>query len=111
MPGGNGTGPAGMGPMTGRAAGFCAGYNMPGYGNPYLGRGFGRGAGRGWQNRFYASQPGWMQTEQMYPQYIPVQQVTPEQQIDALKQQADFLQDQLGQINTQLQQLQQKNKK
>jgi len=37
-----------MGPMTGRAAGFCAGYSVPGYANPILGRGwFGRG--RGWR--------------------------------------------------------------
>ena len=38
MPLGNGTGPAGMGPMTGRAAGFCAGYPVPGYMNPVAGR-------------------------------------------------------------------------
>jgi len=38
MPFGDGTGPAGLGPMTGRAAGFCAGYPMPGYMNPMLGR-------------------------------------------------------------------------
>lgn len=75
MPFGDGTGPAGMGPMTGRAAGFCAGFPVPGYMNPiigragfygpftptvgpygeglsgygvpYYGRGFGRGFGRG----------------------------------------------------------------
>ena len=44
MPGGNGTGPAGMGPMTGRAAGYCAGYPVPGFMNPMPGgaiRGFG----------------------------------------------------------------------
>jgi hypothetical protein len=34
MPFGDGTGPAGAGPMTGRAAGFCAGYPVPGYMNP-----------------------------------------------------------------------------
>jgi len=54
MPGGNGTGPLGMGPMTGRAAGSCAGYPMPGYANPIPGRGwfgFGRGGGRGWFGR------------------------------------------------------------
>jgi hypothetical protein len=34
MPFGDGTGPAGLGPMTGRAAGFCAGYPIPGYMNP-----------------------------------------------------------------------------
>ncbi len=38
MPGGDGTGPMGLGPMTGRAAGYCAGYGMPGYMNPYGGR-------------------------------------------------------------------------
>ena len=47
MPGGDGTGPAGMGPMTGRAAGYCAGYAVPGYANPIPGRGFGFGRGRG----------------------------------------------------------------
>jgi len=34
MPRGDGTGPAGMGPMTGRAAGYCAGFPVPGYMNP-----------------------------------------------------------------------------
>jgi hypothetical protein len=38
MPFGNGTGPAGLGPMTGRAAGFCAGYHAAGYMNPVMGR-------------------------------------------------------------------------
>jgi hypothetical protein len=38
MPRGDRTGPAGMGPMTGRAAGYCAGYNVPGYMNPHGGR-------------------------------------------------------------------------
>ncbi len=39
--------------MTGRGAGYCAGYDRPGYANPAfgygqgLGRGFGRGYGRG----------------------------------------------------------------
>jgi hypothetical protein len=62
MPRGDGTGPMGMGPMTGRAAGYCAGFGMPGfanaprgwgyYGMGYgwglgLGRGYGRGFGRG----------------------------------------------------------------
>jgi len=47
MPGGNGTGPAGMGPMTGRGLGYCANYSAPGYMNPIVGGGFGRGMGRG----------------------------------------------------------------
>jgi len=44
MPWGNGTGPSGYGQMTGRGAGFCAGYQMPGYANPTPGRGFRGGA-------------------------------------------------------------------
>jgi hypothetical protein len=50
MPGGDGTGPMGQGPKTGRAVGFCAGYPNPGYakfGNSFnLGRGRGQGLGR-----------------------------------------------------------------
>ncbi len=56
MPRGNGTGPMGFGPMTGRGAGYCAGFAAPGYMNQAGGRGcgfgrggagFGRGAGAG----------------------------------------------------------------
>ena len=60
MPGGDKTGPTGGGPMTGRGAGFCAGFGTPGYANPGVqfnnsygrggafrrgGGGFGRGGG------------------------------------------------------------------
>lgn len=49
MPGGDRTGPMGMGPRTGRAAGYCAGYDRPGYMNGYGGGyGWGRGGGYGW---------------------------------------------------------------
>jgi len=46
MPGGDRTGPLGMGPMTGRAAGYCAGYNVPGYMNSAGGRGMAMRHGR-----------------------------------------------------------------
>jgi hypothetical protein len=61
MPRGDGTGPMGLGPMTGRAAGYCAGFATPGFANPVSGYcGFGRGGGRG-QRRMYraAGIPGW----------------------------------------------------
>lgn len=48
MPRGNGMGPAGMGPGTGRGAGFCAGYGVPGYASSNR-AGFG-GLGRGYWN-------------------------------------------------------------
>ena len=54
MPVGNGTGPAGMGPMTGRAAGYCAGYSVPGYMNPYGGSpGYGFGNTAAWPPASY----------------------------------------------------------
>ena len=59
MPGGDRTGPAGMGPMTGRAAGYCTGNQMPGFANPVAGRGYGFGGrgrgGMGRRNGFYAT--------------------------------------------------------
>ena len=42
MPGGDRTGPLGQGPGTGRALGYCYGFDSPGYT-----RGSGRGTGRG----------------------------------------------------------------
>ena len=47
MPRGNGTGPNGSGPKTGRGAGYCAGNGLPGYASSNFGRGIGRGAGFG----------------------------------------------------------------
>ena len=67
MPWGDGTGPLGLGPMTGRGAGYCAGYNTPGYMNPIpgYGRGFGWGRGWGWgRGRGF----GW---RGYYPSYYP----------------------------------------
>lgn len=65
MPRGDRTGPQGAGPMTGRKAGICAGYDVPGYANSSFGRGFGRGrgagrgfgmgGGRGWRHRNFAT--------------------------------------------------------
>jgi len=65
MPRGDRTGPMGMGPLTGRGAGFCAGPRSPLFGRFFRG-GYGRGAGfggggRGWRHMFYATGlPGWM---------------------------------------------------
>jgi len=54
MPWGDRTGPLGLGPMTGRGLGYCAGFNTPGFvkGPGFgWGRGWGRGFGwgRGWR--------------------------------------------------------------
>jgi len=58
MPLGDGTGPGGMGPMTGRAAGYCAGYPVPGYMNHVPGFGYPRnGAYTGANVPYYGAFP------------------------------------------------------
>ncbi len=106
MPGGDRTGPMGMGPMTGRAAGFCAGYPVPGYMNPVGGRGFfgrGRGGGRGWRNWYYATGlPCWARAG--YPGGFPAA-LTTEQEQQTLKRQSQYLQDSLNAINKRIEEL------
>jgi hypothetical protein len=118
MPAGDGTGPAGAGPMTGRAAGYCAGYPVPGYMNPIpgrgrfgfgrgWGRGFGRGGGRGWRHWYWATGlPGWGREPYGYPAYgspYPYgQEVTPKQEMDLLKQEAEALKTQLEDIQSRI---------
>ena len=46
MPRGDGTGPAGRGPKTGRGLGYCAGYDSPGYTKSGRGRRAPTGGGR-----------------------------------------------------------------
>ena len=121
MPYGDGTGPGGMGPMTGRAAGYCAGYPVPGFQNPMpgrgaFGRGIGRGGGRGWRNMNYATGlPGGARYNMSYPalgagvpnipySYTPPQ-ITPEQEIDTLKNQAKYMQDDMNAINDRIKEL------
>jgi hypothetical protein len=99
MPRGNGTGPMGMGSMTGRAAGFCAGSAMPGYANQGQGRGVGGGR-RGQRNRFYATGvPGRMWSGW---NVAPYQGPGQETEKDNLKNKADALQAELNQLKTRL---------
>jgi hypothetical protein len=115
MPRGDGTGPGGMGPMTGRAAGYCAGYSVPGYANPAIGRGgFGRGRGgrgRGYRNMYWATGlPGWSRYNMGYPAWGGVTNpnipsYTPEQEVETLKNQAAYLQEDLKAINQRIQEL------
>lgn len=127
MPGGDGTGPAGMGPMTGRAAGYCAGYPVAGFMNPVGGRGYwgwGRGGG-GWgrRNWFYATGlTGWQRAGLGTPAYgVPPVYPTPYaapfgpaatrgQQLDALKGQAEYFEDALDGIRKRIEELDAKSK-
>ena len=110
MPRGDRTGPGGMGPMTGRGLGYCAGDDMPGYMNPAPGRGFGGGWGAGWRWRHWrhgAGLPGWAGFG--YGPVAPVPPVyaapTREQELDALKRQAEFFKSQMDAVNKRLSEL------
>jgi len=123
MPGGDGTGPAGMGPMTGRAAGYCAGYSAPGYMNPIPGRGGfgfgrgwgrGRGRGRGWGRGFgfgaaypyaYGDAYGAPSYPAAYGGYPYAPNMTPQQEADMLKEQAKAMQEDIKAINDRISEL------
>jgi len=123
MPGGDRTGPAGLGPMTGRGAGFCAGYPSPGYTNPLPGRGsyghgrgFGAGrGGRGFRNRYYATgMPGWAASGGVYPAAAPAYyppEVTPEQEAEVLSRESEYLKQELKDIAERLKALEKGDKK
>ena len=70
MPGGDGTGPSGQGPMTGRGLGYCVGYVAPGF---TWGRGYGRGRGFGfrrWRRNPYVNPVNpYYATGYNYPDY------------------------------------------
>ncbi len=108
MPRGNLTGPMGLGSQTGRRAGFCAGYNMPGNSKIGEGDGFEMGFGRrsnfggsrrcggfDWRNRFFtrslASGAG------VNPD--------PEMEKETLKSQIEFLQTKMNAIKQRLEEL------
>ncbi len=122
MPGGDRTGPMGQGPMTGRRAGFCAGYDVPGYANPIPGRGWGAGWGRGgwgagrgyrWRNWYYATGvPGWARWG--YPPAwppAPYAYASPPdsaQEAEWLRSQAEWLKEQLETISKRITELEEK---
>ncbi len=113
MPRGDGTGPGGMGPMTGRGAGYCAGYSAPGYVNPVCGRvagfGFGRGAGRGFgRGPVRASGPfagGYLFYGAPFQAPYASGEITPGREADMLKKQAAVLQDELEAVQRRVKEL------
>ena len=94
MSGDDRTGPMGLGPLTGRGAGYCAGQVNPAWATPGWDRPFGRGQGHapGWCGRFYGTNA---------PGPRPDKQV----EIGVLKVQAQELERVLKQINERLAEL------
>lgn len=119
MPRGDRTGPKGLGPMTGRGAGYCAGNVTPGYGNiPMMAgfwcRGGNAGGGRGWRNWYYATGlTGWQRAGGWQGQTYAAGQApgfygpsnTREQQLEALRNQAECMEGTLADIKKQIETL------
>lgn len=114
MPRGDSTGPMGMGPMTGRQAGYCAGHNMPGSLNTACGRGMGIGFGRG--ANFGGRGGGFRRRNRFFATGVPgrawlggpaasFQQADPETEKQALKSQAEYLQSEMDAIKKRLDEL------
>ena len=112
MPRGDGTGPMGQGPMTGRGAGLCAGNVQPGFAGGQAGRGFGlgfggcgfagnrrfAGGGRGYRNRVYPTQGGAGFAAQPMAADPAVQRQGLEQQAGLLKSQLAFIEKRLAEL-------------
>jgi hypothetical protein len=111
-----------MGPMTGRAAGFCAGYPVPGFMNPIPGRGWGRGFGWGRGRGGWGRGMGWRRGRGFWgapyfggaypapyaygaPFGAPYAQPTAQQETDALRGQAEYLEDALEGVRKRLSEL------
>lgn len=107
MPAGDRTGPQGMGPRTGRGAGFCAGYDMPGYMNPGFGyrhtrRQFAPWGGYGYRHWYHASgQPSPMRFRG-YGWCYPSTPPSPEEEREMLQEQEKWLQEQLEAVRERL---------
>ncbi len=91
MPRGDGTGPMGMGPMSGRGMGFCAGFGRPGYmhwgfGPPF--RGYAPGYAPAYAPPYYQRKAGPVYDEKAY-----------------LKKEAELIKEQLSQIEARINEL------
>jgi len=118
MPGFDGTGPQGLGPMTGGARGYCTPAGA-GYGFSY-GRGFGFGRGRGFRRGFgpgYGRGFGFGRGRDYYPAggwngpvaygatYGTPYAMKPEDEINMLRDEAGAIKNELDAINKRIEDL------
>ncbi|MCD4691142.1 DUF5320 domain-containing protein [bacterium] len=123
MPRGDRRGPDGMGPMTGRGMGYCAGFDAPGfvrpsgrgggYGGGYGGGGYGygggrrgRGAGGGGYGRGYGGGYGAGMAPWGYPGVAPV--APPVDEASSLTAQAEYLEEALKDVRNRISALEEK---
>jgi len=104
MPRGDGRGPDGFGPMTGRGMGYCAGFDRPGYANPGYGRGMGyrKGGGYGRGYRRFSGYPAYPAPPYDYGYAAPPaaeEKEVVENQIKNLQNQLSSLEKRLAELN------------
>ncbi|MBM7582719.1 hypothetical protein JOD02_001576 [Caldicoprobacter guelmensis] len=121
MPGFDGTGPLGQGPMTGGGRGYCVvplNKHCRGWCDP---RFFGRGRGRGYRHWFWATGlPGWIRAAYGYPAFggwvnpyaypYYVGDASQLKEIDILKEQAEVLKQQLQDIQDRIKEIEESEK-
>lgn len=115
MPAGDGRGPIGSGPMTGRGAGYCTGYSVPGYMNAARGGGsfgYGRGCrgGRGPGSGYFGGgRPftgrRFQNSPYPYDYKYPQTEFSAETEAKMLKQQTEFMQKNIEILNERIRQL------
>jgi hypothetical protein len=104
----------GAGPMTGRAAGYCAGAGVPGFTNTGFGRGYGMGfgrgggGGRGFGRGFGRGAGAGFGRGLGYPVAGTVAPPTSDQELAILKQQAEQLNADRSLIQSRIQELESK---
>ncbi|MFP4046052.1 MAG: DUF5320 domain-containing protein [Candidatus Aenigmatarchaeota archaeon] len=101
MPRGDGTGPEGRGPMTGRGLGYCTGYETPGFtkGRP-RGCGFGRG-----RRRFYR---GRGPVRPAYPAPRPI--TNEEDEVAVLEEEKKAIQREMNELKKDLEEIEKRTK-
>ena len=98
MPGYDGTGPRGMGAMTGGGRGSCVASVGRDVVRPRLGRQGGRGGGRGWRNMYYdTGMTSWQRRS-----------ITPEQEKEILKDEENYFKQELSDIQNRISVLEKK---
>ncbi len=108
---GDGTGPEGLGPKTGRGVGYCTGYTVPGFQNttvPRLGLGRASFQGRVGRYRNIYNATGltrWQRNATSAGTVNAQQTITQEQRLEALKEQADLIKNELKTITRQIREI------
>jgi len=104
MPRGDRTGPAGLGPQTGRGVGYCAGNDVPGYATAGR-RGFGGGRGRRGSGRRFRNRGARFADTQREPTESAVTVPSQEDEVASLRKHADEISASLRDIQSRIAEL------